>query len=170
MGPLRWEEPVRPTISTRRTERRSGWRRATNRPRRFPEGTSFIRGFGMRIRLRWMSSGRTYCSTSAAEFQMQLSPHRSMLANRFAGCAPRATMRQHGIDDRQCVEWLRLLFVGANRSGHATWVARELRSLFDDASQVKSLNSVRAIEHTSSKTGFRFGTLLSIRTLDSHIC
>ena len=56
-----------------------------NQPRQFPEATSFIRGFGIRIRLRWMSSGRICCSTWAADFQVQLLPRRGMLANRFRG-------------------------------------------------------------------------------------
>src|SRR5258708_721894 len=36
-----WAAPARPTTLTRRTGRRSGWRLATNRPRRFPADTFF---------------------------------------------------------------------------------------------------------------------------------
>jgi pyruvate dehydrogenase complex dehydrogenase (E1) component len=41
----RWAAPEHPTTSTRHTGHRSGWRRATNRPRRFPAGTSFKGGY-----------------------------------------------------------------------------------------------------------------------------
>jgi uncharacterized protein (DUF427 family) len=71
-SPQRWVAPARPTTWTRPTEPRSGWRRATSRPQRFPEGTSFARSSGIRTRQRRMSNGRICCSNCAAGFQARL--------------------------------------------------------------------------------------------------
>jgi len=58
--------------STRDTGRRSGWRRATNRPPRFPADTSFTGSYGIRIRLRRTSNDRICYSTCVGRFQALL--------------------------------------------------------------------------------------------------
>jgi hypothetical protein len=66
----------------------------------------------MRIRLRWMSSGRTYCSTCAAEFQVQLLPRRSMWRiGSWAAYQERLSANSGSMTGS--VSNLRLLFVGA---------------------------------------------------------
>jgi putative SOS response-associated peptidase YedK len=54
--------------------RRSGWRRATNRPQRFPGDTSSIRSNGIQTRLRRISNDRISCSISFAEYAPQPNP------------------------------------------------------------------------------------------------
>jgi NAD(P)-dependent dehydrogenase (short-subunit alcohol dehydrogenase family) len=68
------------TTLTRRTGPKSGLRRATNRPRQFPEDTSFTRSFGIRIRPRRMSNDRICCSTCVTRCQVRLCLNRDLFS------------------------------------------------------------------------------------------